>query len=384
MPYHWFLPSNGDGRQVANVVAREGVGAGALCRPASVRYLAQVARAAEESGFEAVLTPTGSGCEDAWILTSTLTQHTEHLKFIVAFRPGFIAPTLAAQQAGTFQRLSGGRLIVNIVSGGDPVEQRGYGDTLSHDERYRRTAEFLAVFRAAAGTAPFRHEGPHYTVDRRDPAPLAAPTPPIFFGGASPAGQDVAARLADVHLSWGEPLDDLVERRARLDWTARAYGRRLSFGVRVHVIARDSAEEAWAEADRLLAAMDPAAVAAAQARFARMDSVGQQRMTELNAGRPDGLVIGPNLWAGVGLIREGAGTALVGSHDEVATRLAEYARCGFEHVILSGWPHVEEAYRVGEEVLPRVRGLLTRRARPARRRSAAVRRSRPAPAPALP
>ena len=363
MHFHWFLPSNGDGRHVANVVAREGVGAGALRRPASVRYLAQVARAAEDSGFEAALTPTGSGCEDAWILTAALTQHTERLKFIVAFRPGFIAPALAAHQAGTFQRLSGGRLIVNIVTGGDPVEQRAYGDPLPHDERYRRTGEFLEVFRAALGIDPFRHAGPHYVIDRASPAPLAAAPPPIFFGGASPAAEDVATRLADVHLSWGEPLDDLVERRARLDWSARAHGRRLRYGVRLHIIARDTAEEAWAEADRLLAAMDPAAVVAAQARFARMESVGQQRMTQLTAGRADGLVIAPNLWAGVGLLREGAGTALVGSHDEVAERLAEYVQCGFEHLVLSGWPHVEEAYRVGEEVLPRVRRRVERLAR---------------------
>src|SRR5690606_7582060 len=111
------------------------------------------------SGFEAALTPTGSGCEDAWILTSALTQHTERLKFIVAFRPGFIAPALAAHQAGTFQRLSGGRLVINVVTGGDPVEQRAYGDRLAHDERYRRTGEFLQVFRRSLDGGPFRHEG---------------------------------------------------------------------------------------------------------------------------------------------------------------------------------------------------------------------------------
>jgi alkanesulfonate monooxygenase len=249
---------------------------------------------------------------------------------------------------------------VNIVTGGDPVEQRAYGDQLPHDERHCRTGEFLDVFRAALAGSPFHHEGTHYLVDRTAPAPLAAAPPPIFFGGASAAAERVAAQRADVHLSWGEPLDDLVERRARLDWSARAHGRRLAYGVRLHVIARDTTAEAWAEADRLLAGMDPDAVTAAQARFARMDSVGQQRMTELNAGRSDGLLIAPNLWAGIGLIREGAGTALVGCHDEVADRLAEYVQCGFEHLVLSGWPHVEEAYRVGEKVLPRVRRRLSR------------------------
>ena len=378
MHVHWFLPTNGDGRHVANVVAREGVAGGALRRPATVRYLAQVAAAAEESGFESVLTPTGSGCEDAWILASALTQHTERLKFIVAFRPGFLAPALAAHQAASFQRLSGGRLIVNIVTGGDPAEQRAFGDTLAHDERYARTAEFLDVFRSALDGTPFRHDGPYYTVDRTESFPLTAPVPPVFFGGASRAGLDVAARFADVHLSWGEPLDDLVERRARLDWNARAHGRRLQFGVRLHVIARDTAAQAWAEADRLLAGMDAVAVDAAQQRFARMDSVGQRRMADLNAGSADRLVVAPNLWAGVGLIREGAGTAVVGSHDEVAARLSEYVRGGFEHLVLSGWPHVEEAYRVGEEVLPRLRALLAPpRRKPARRTPATTARKRP-------
>jgi alkanesulfonate monooxygenase len=358
MHFHWFLPSNGDGRSIANVVAREGVADGALTRPASVDYLGQVARGAEQSGFEAVLTPTGSGCEDAWILTSMLSQRTERLRFIVAFRPGFVAPTLAAHQAGSFQRLAGERLVVNIVSGGDPVEQRAYGDYLSHDERYQRTAEFLEVFRRSLRTAPFEFAGRHYRVERGAPASLDAAAPPIFFGGASPAALDVAARLADVHLSWGEPVD--VLRRLVEDLTARAaaHGRELAFGVRLHVISRDTSAQAWAEADRLLAGMDPRAVAAAQERFARMDSVGQQRMTDLSAGGAERLRIAPNLWAGVGLIREGAGTALVGSHDEVADRLTEYADAGFDHVILSGWPHLEEAYRVGEQVLPRVRERL--------------------------
>ena len=127
--FHWFLPTNGDGRHVANVVAAAGVARRVLTRPASLAYLGQIARAAEQSGFDAVLTPTGAACEDAWITTAALLPVTERLRFLVAFRPGFLLPTLAAQQAATFQRLSGGRLAVNIVTGGDPAEQRAYGDT---------------------------------------------------------------------------------------------------------------------------------------------------------------------------------------------------------------------------------------------------------------
>jgi alkanesulfonate monooxygenase len=356
--FHWFLPTNGDGRFVANVIAREGVAVGQVTRPADVEYLGQVARAAEQSGFAGALTPTGRGCEDAWVITAALSQVARRITFIVAFRPGFILPTLAAHQARSFQRLTGGRLVVNIVTGGDPVEQRAYGDFLDHDARYGRTAEFLEVFRRSLSGEPFSHAGRHYQVEQPEGSGLEAPAPQIFFGGASSAGEAVAAAYADVHLSWGEPVQALVERRERLRALAAREGRDLQFGVRLHVIARDTADEAWAEADRLLDGMDEATIARAQQRFARMESVGQQRMTDLNSGRRDGLVVAPNLWAGVGLVREGAGTALVGSHDEVAQRLAEYVDAGFTELILSGWPHVEEAYRVGEQVLPRVRALV--------------------------
>jgi alkanesulfonate monooxygenase len=216
------------------------------------------------------------------------------------------------------------------------------------------------VFRRSWDGVPVDFAGEHFRTEALQPSVLAAPRPEIYFGGASPAAERVAARFADVYLAWGEPPDALRERLPRVTRLATEAGRRLRFGVRLHVITRDSADEAWAEADRLLAGMDPDAVAAAQARFRRMDSVGQRRMTALNAGgltriARDDLVVAPNLWAGVGLVREGAGTALVGSHDEVADRLAELRSIGFEEFILSGWPHVEEAFRVGEEVLPRLR-----------------------------
>lgn len=371
MRFHWFLPTNGDGRHVANVVSGAGVARGAFTRPANVPYLAQIARAAEQVGFDAVLTPTGVACEDAWITTAMLTQHTTSLRFLVAFRPGYLLPTLAAQQAASFQRLSRNRLALNIVTGGDPVEQRAYGDQLAHDDRYARTGEFLHVLRGVWDEPPFSFEGVHYTVDDAGFPALAARRPPIYFGGASPAAEQVAVRYADVYLAWGEPVEALVERRARVAALATEQGRELTFGVRLHVISRDTSDEAWDEANRLLAGMDPAAREQAQQRFARMESVGQRRMNALTSDfveRAGALeardqLAGPNLWAGIGLLREGAGTALVGSHDEVAARLVELHDLGFSEFILSGWPHVEEAYRVGEEVLPRAlaarRGLVT-------------------------
>lgn len=350
---HWFLPTGGDSRDVVAVD-------GGTRREPGIGYLAQVARAADDLGFGAALTPCGTSCEDAWLATAPLIPLTERLRFLVAFRPGLLGPTLAAQMASTYQRMSGGRLLVNIVTGADQHELGRFGDWLDKDTRYERTGEFLTIMRGAWGEEPFDFEGEHYRVAQATTRERPEPVPEIWFGGASPAAERIAARHADVYLSWGEPPEMVAERLDRMRALAAAEGRELRFGIRFHVITRDTADEAWAEADRLLASMDDDAVAAAQAEFAATASVGQQRMAALHGGSRDGLVIHPNVWAGIGLVRGGAGTALVGSHDEVADRIAEYHALGFDELILSGYPHLEECYAVGEGVMPRLaaRGLL--------------------------
>ncbi|MGC4803611.1 LLM class flavin-dependent oxidoreductase [Micromonospora sp. DT233] len=352
MTFHWFLPTSGDGHQVG--AATVTAGAARHDRAATVGYLTEVGRAAEAAGFAALLTPVGSGCPDPWIVCAAVTQHTDRIGMLVAVRAGFALPTLVAQQAEAFQAVSGGRLALNVVTGGDPAEQRAYGDFLDHDARYARTGEFVDVLRRAWRGGPFDFTGEHYRIAGGGlAAPLADP-PPIYFGGASPAAEAVAARQADTYLMWGEPPAAIGARVARVRALAAGRGRALRTGLRLHVIARPTAAQAWAEADRLLAGMGPERIAAAQARFARMDSVGQARMAALHGGRADGLTVAPNLWAGIGLVREGAGTALVGSYAEVAARLDEYAAQGVDEFVLSGWPHREEAQRVGAEVLPRV------------------------------
>src|SRR3954449_11013662 len=205
---HWFLPTSGDARTVLGALGDAGAhhrrADGAGERPADIEYLGQIARAAEQLGFEAVLTPTGSWCEDAWIATAALTQVTTRLKFLVAFRPGLISPTLAAQMAATYQRVSGGRLLLNVVTGGDNSEQERFGDFLDKADRYRRTGEFLSVVRGAWGDDGFDLDGEYIQV--RDAKVPYAPQPPgIYFGGSSPEALVVAAEHADVYLTWGEP-----------------------------------------------------------------------------------------------------------------------------------------------------------------------------------
>jgi alkanesulfonate monooxygenase len=351
---HWFLPTTGDGREIV------GFGPAIGRRPPDIDYLAQIAQACDQLGYEAVLTPTGTKCEDSWLVTSALSRDTRSLKFLVAFRPGLVSPTLAAQQASTFQRMSAGRLVLNIVTGGDAVEQRRFGDWLDHDQRYERTAEFITVLRGAWSGKPFDFHGVHYEIAGAETREPPEPIPEIFFGGASPAAQKVAAEHADVYLTWGEPPAQVAERIEHLRDLAEQAGRRLRFGIRLHVINRDRAEDAWAVTDRMLESMPDEAVAEAQSRFAREDSVGQRRMADLHGGNRDNLVVSPNLWAGFGLVRPGAGTALVGSHQEVADRIAEYHALGIDHFIFSGQPHLEEAYWFAEGVFPLLRraGLL--------------------------
>ncbi|MGG2062888.1 FMNH2-dependent alkanesulfonate monooxygenase [Priestia megaterium] len=341
----WFIPSHGDGRYL-------GTNRGG--RSADYSYFRQVAQAADRLGFEGVLIPTGKSCEDPWLLAASLIPETERLKFLVAVRPGIMAPSVAARMTSTLDRISNGRLLVNVVAGGDPAELAGDGLFLSHDERYEAADEFLDVWKGLLAGDPVNYEGKHIHVENSELLypPVQKPSPPIYFGGSSPAGQKVAAKHSDVYLTWGEPPEQVREKIAAVRKQAEAEGRTVKFGIRLHIIVRETEEEAWQAADRLIQHLDEDTIQAAQRTFARYDSVGQQRMASLHRGTREELTISPNLWAGVGLVRGGAGTALVGSAENVAKRIKEYEALGIESFILSGYPHLEEAYHVGELLFP--------------------------------
>jgi alkanesulfonate monooxygenase len=357
--FHWFLPTNGDGRDIVGGGHGVATGAAGAIRPASVKYLGQIARSAEQLGFEAALTPTGVWCEDAWLTTAMLVEVTERLKFLVAFRPGLISPTLAAQMAATFQRHSGGRLLLNVVTGGEAAEQQAHGDFLSKDQRYERCGEFLDIATRLWRGSTVTASGTHLRVEGARLSRLPDPVPPLYFGGSSAAAGPVAARYSDVYLTWGEPPAAVDAKLRWIDGLAGSLGRSLRYGIRLHVISRDTADEAWRQAGRLIEGVDEAMIRSVQEGLAHSESEGQRRMLSLHGGSTDRLEVSPNLWAGVGLLRGGAGTALVGSHTEVADRLEEYASLGISEFILSGYPHLEEAYWFGEGVLPilRQRGL---------------------------
>ncbi|MGD0196853.1 MAG: LLM class flavin-dependent oxidoreductase [Solirubrobacteraceae bacterium] len=357
---HWFLPTNGDSRtdlSLGNAVGASGsrILEGGVERAPDINYIGQIARSAEQLGFEAALTPTSSWCEDAWVITAGLTQVTERFKFLVAFRPGLQSVTLAAQMAATYQRISRGRLLLNVVVGGDDVEQLRFGDDLGKDARYARAGEYLHVFRQLWSGEPVDFDGEHVSVRDAQIVPYQR-WPRIYLGGSSEPAIDVAAAYADVYLTWGEPPAQVAEKVARVRERAAELGRKVSFGIRLHAIARDSSEEAWAEAQRLLDGLSADQIANAQAIQRASQSEGQRRMVALHNGSRESLEVSPNLWAGVGLVRGGAGTALVGSHAEVAERIVDYHEIGIDEFILSGYPHLEEVYRVGEGVMPLLRG----------------------------
>lgn len=359
--FFWFLPTNGDSRSIvglSHTSTHQSIPAG--YRAPSRRYLAEVARAADRLGYEGVLTPTGTFCEDAWLTASALLAETERLKFLVAFRPGLVPPTLAAQQAATFQRFSEGRLMLNVVSGGEDAEQQRFGDWLDHDQRYARTAEFVKIVKDIWTTDSVDFDSEHYRIRDGRVSQPPDPLPPLYFGGSSPAALPIAAQYMDSYLTWGEPPAAAATKIGRVRELADKYGRTLRYGIRLHTISRDTSAEAWAVAEKLLAELSPEEIQKASQLNAKSESEGQRRMTALHGGRMDQLEIYPNLWAGVGLVRGGAGTALVGSHEEVANLIFEYYSSGFDEFILSGYPHLEEAYYFAEGVLPllRAKGVL--------------------------
>ncbi|MGJ7563707.1 FMNH2-dependent alkanesulfonate monooxygenase [Variovorax sp. GB1R11] len=360
MQIFWFLPTHGDSRYL-------GTSEGA--RPIDLAYLQQIAGAADNLGYEGVLIPTGRSCEDPWVIASSLIGATRNLKFLVAVRPGLHQPSLAARMAATFDRLSGGRLLVNLVTGGDQTELEGDGVYLDHASRYEQSAEFIRIWREIIARShdgqSFDYEGKHLSVKGAKLLypPVQKPYPPVWFGGSSAAAHDLAAEQVDAYLTWGEPPAEVAKKIADVRARAERKGRKVEFGIRLHVIVRETADAAWKAAEELISRVDDDTVVRAQAAFARMDSEGQRRMAALHAGgarrsRAD-LEISPNLWAGVGLVRGGAGTALVGDARTVAARIEEYAALGLDKFILSGYPHLEEAYRFAELVFP----LLSRKAK---------------------
>lgn len=348
LDFLWFIPTSGDGAYL---------GSNDLSRPADPAYLKEIGIAADRLGYSGVLIPTGVACEESFIIAASLAPVTERLKFLVAIRPGVASPAYYARLASSLDRVSNGRLLLNIVVGGSAQELAGDGIFLPHDERYDHAVEFFQVFNELLATGKSTLDGKYIKAlgAQLGYPPIQSPRPPLYFGGSSDAAIDFSAEHTDKYLTWGETPAQVGEKINRVRKAAAAHGRKVSFGIRLHFIVRETDEEVWAAADRLISKLPDGAIEAARERFTKeSDSVGQTRMWELHGGRRDKLEVSPNLWAGIGLVRSGAGTALVGSAKTVAARLREYQDLGIDTVVASGYPHLEEAYRVSELLFPEI------------------------------
>lgn len=370
--FHWRLPTHGEPSTHRNREPYRGdwfTGSGqpnsaGLSTAASgqsyIEYLAEIARAAEISGFQGGLIPSFPMTDEPWAISAFLARETRTFRFMIAFQPGFLNPLTAARMTATLQRATNGRVLFNVITGGGGPAQLWWGDSATHDDRYLRTTEFLDVLREAWRGGPFDYQGQVYQVNGGGLAePLSQQAfPEIYFSGSSDAALASASRHADYYLSWLEPFEQLREKFARVKERTHALGRKIKCAVRVDIIARPTEAEAWAEVRKGFERLTPEEVANVK-RPAQGDSVGVSRQAGRTPQTVNGyrdLIIEPNVWAGFNLLRGGQGNGIVGSYQQVAERLDQLVQLGADAFILASTPHLEEAYRVGEEVLPLVRG----------------------------
>lgn len=339
--FSWFTPTSGDGAHIGLKKPE---------REPNLDYLIRVAQTVERSGFDGILVPVGTPYLDSWMVGSALVHHTKRIRPLIAIRPGFISPSLSAKMASTLDQFSGGRIDINIVTGGSPHELGQDGDFVGHDERYERARDFLTVMNKLWEERGVDYDGSYYSIkDGTLVPPNRQGKIPIYFGGSSDSAKEITAQFGNVYLQWGEPVEQVRAQIEDVRKRAAAYGRTLEFGIRIHVIVRETEREAWEFAEGLVSEIDPEVEARMARYYKEADSVAQSRMSGLLQGD---YRFGKHKWAGIGRVRKGAGTAVVGSPEQVKEGLQEYIDAGVNHFIISGFPHLEEAERVGELLLP--------------------------------
>ncbi|CAI3805849.1 Alkanesulfonate monooxygenase [Pseudomonas sp. MM221] len=338
-----------------------------------IDYLGQIARAAEINGFGGALMVNAPTGEEPWTVCSLLARETRTLKFVTAFQPYHYTPWVAVQQAATYQRATGNRLVWNIINGGSDAIQRQVGDFEDHDQRYARATEFMDVVRGYWRNEQFHYEGTYYRAEGgglRGPLKKAE-LPLICTAGSSVAAREFAAKHADFYLMRAEHPDEIAALIADIRARALKWGRTdIRFGLSIDVIARETEEAALAEAKRFFdegVAKGTVKARAAHAglRTARKLSYEHGYSDQGEQQAFDDFFIHPNVWTGFGYIGIPPGCALVGSYANVVARIREYHGIGVDLFFLAGYPHLEEAYRIGEHILPHFRAQRAALARPA-------------------
>ena len=322
--------------------------------PLDMEHLTRFIRVHEEAEFDRILIGYFAGAPDGWAITSHAASITERLGFLLAHRPGFVAPTVAARKAATLDVISGGRLALHIISGGSDVDQQRDGDYLDKTERYARTSEFLDVARQDwVSDRPFDYEGRYFRVSQAFSAikSIQQPHIPIYFGGSSNEALDVAAKHADVWATWGEPLADVKKQVTDLHERARPFGRKPGVSVSFRPILGSTEEKAWERARQILERIK---IVRGDAPASAPTNVGSQRL--LDAAK-DGHVLDDRLYTAIAEVTgaRGNSTALVGTPDQVAETLLQYYEVGCGTLLIRGYNPVEDAIDYGRDLLPIVR-----------------------------
>lgn len=326
-------------------------------------YVRAFAQAHEQAGFDRILVPHHSTGPSATLTISYAAAVTERVNFMLAHRPGFTEPTLAARQIATLDQFSGGRLGVHFISGGSDSEQQRDGDFLDHDQRYARTDEYLGILRRIwTEDRPFDHEGTYYRFRQgfSEVKPAQRPHVPIYFGGASAAALEVAAKHADIYALWGESLDQVRELTGRVRAAAAAQGRQIRFSVSFRPILAATEDAAWDRARRILAETRRLREAAGLGVGSPQQSEGARRLL---AAAERGSRVNKRLWTEIAQLSGGRSnsTALVGTPEQVADALADYYDIGVTTFLIRGFDPLEDALDYGRELIPRVRELVAAR-----------------------
>ena len=332
-------------------------------------FVRDLARAHDEGGFDRVLVGYYGHAPDGFLMGQYIAAQTERLGVLIAHRPGFVAPPLAARKFATLDHLAGGRTAVHVVSGGDEAEQHRDGDWLDKDGRYRRTDEYIGLLKALwTGREPVDHKGEFYHVEGATVGvrPLQKPHLPIYFGGASDAAIDVAGRHADVYALWGETLDQTRELIGRVRAAAARYGRTIRFSVSFRPVLAETEAAAWDRADRILEIMKASrATGILGPGKGEPGAIGSQRLLEAAAR---GKRVDKCLWTEPAVLTgaRGNSTALVGTPEQVADAMLDYYDLGVTTFLVRGFDQLADARAYGRDLLPRVRNLVADRLNPPR------------------
>ena len=354
--FDWFIPIDGDGAHIGTVRAE---------RPPTFEYLREVVETAERNGFYSLLIPTRfanglfeekAPLAETWTTVTALAAVTSRIRFLIAVRPGFISPGLFAQMAATLDQISSGRIDLNVVPGGIQGDFERFGETSDHANRYERAEEFIAALRALwQKPDPMDFDGRFINLRGALVSPgVVNGGPKFYLGGASDRALDLAGKQSDIYLAWILPQDQIAAHIERANQKFKDAGREASYGLRTHIIVRETESEAWDAAEDLLSEAASVVRDQRSSAFAGTAMVGQRAQARVVADHR----LGAHLWNGISTVRVNCGTAIVGTPEQVASELLDYWKLGIDEFILSGFPHVEECDRVAQSLIPLVKEMI--------------------------